>query len=42
MENIIWKHQKIKEYVLDLVKEKGRLLNSALEIKKILFGHILR
>ena len=37
-----WKNQKTNEYVLDLVKEKRKLLNTVLERKKQWLGHILR
>ena len=42
MENISWNDQKTNEYMLDTVKEKIKLLNTVLERKKRLLGHILR
>ena len=45
MENISWKNwndRKTNVYVLDLFKEKIKLLNAVLERKKQSLGHILR
>ena len=42
IENIDWKDHKTNEYVLDLVKERRKLMNTLLERKKRWLGHILR
>ena len=42
MENISWQDHKTNEFVLDLVKENRKLLNTVLERKKRWLGHILR
>ena len=34
MENISWKNHKTNEYVLDIVKERRKLLSAVLERKK--------
>ena len=42
MENINWKDHMTNEYVLDMVKEKRKLLNTILERKKRWLKYILR
>ena len=42
MEKISWKYHKTNEYVLDIVKERRKLLNTVLERKKRWLGKILR
>ena len=42
MENISWNDYKTNGYVLEIVKEKRKLLSTVLERKKRWLGHILR
>ena len=42
MENISWKDHKTNEYVLDMIKERRKLLNTVLEWKKRWLEHVLR